>query len=137
MRLSPPTLLMALVLLALPGLAQAAEDAGGRTPAFKEGDILGNILDAVESESASLVMMGSNEENMFGRLTRSSISQELLRHTSVPTTVLPIQAIMRRKEEMKLEKKREEESFSDDKVDFTSLNALEKMEEESMDFDEE
>jgi nucleotide-binding universal stress UspA family protein len=104
---------------------------------YKEGDILGNILDAVESEAASLVMMGTNEETMFGRITRSSISQELLRHTSVPTTVIPIKALMKKKAEDEKKKRFLEEDFSEEKVDFTSLNALEKIEEESMDYDEE
>jgi K+-sensing histidine kinase KdpD len=104
---------------------------------YKEGDILGNILDAVESESASLVMMGTNEETMFGRITKSSISQELLRHTSVPTTVLPIKALEKKKEEDERRKRLLEEEFNEDKVAFDSLNALEKIEEESMDFDEE
>jgi nucleotide-binding universal stress UspA family protein len=104
---------------------------------YREGDIIGTILDSVESESASLIIMGTNEETMFGRITRSSISQELLRHTSVPTMILPMKALLRIKEKKETERKEAEKRFDDDKVDFSSLSALERMEEESMDFDEE
>jgi small-conductance mechanosensitive channel/nucleotide-binding universal stress UspA family protein len=104
---------------------------------YKEGDIIGNILDSVESESASLVIMGTNEETMFGRITRRSISQELLRHTSVPTMIIPMKALMKMKARKEMEKKEAERRFDEDRVDFTSLSALERMEEEGMDFDEE
>ncbi|MBW2667985.1 MAG: hypothetical protein JRE13_16980, partial [Deltaproteobacteria bacterium] len=42
MRLKRPTLLVVLVLMTLvaPAFVQAAEDAGGLTPAFKEGDVV-------------------------------------------------------------------------------------------------
>ncbi|MGA1794207.1 MAG: mechanosensitive ion channel domain-containing protein [Thermoplasmatota archaeon] len=103
---------------------------------YREGDVLENILEAVEQEEASLVIMGSTEETMFGRLAKRSISQELLLHLSVPTMILPIKAAIKMKED--LEKKRSEvQEFDEASVDFASLGALEKMEEESMDHDEE
>ncbi|MBN1538633.1 MAG: mechanosensitive ion channel [Candidatus Thermoplasmatota archaeon] len=104
---------------------------------YKEGDVLENILEVAEQEEISLIIMGSTEESIFGRITRRSISQELLIHLSIPTMVVPIKAAVRMKEEIERKKKAEAREFDDEAVDFTSLGALEKMEEESMDHDEE
>ncbi len=104
---------------------------------YKEGDIIANILDAVDSESASLIIMGTNEETIFGRITRSSISQELLRHTTVPTLLLPMKALLNRKAKQEKKRKEDDRSFNEDKVDFTSVKTLERIDEEGMEFDEE
>jgi len=104
---------------------------------FKEGDVLENILEAVEAEEATLVIMGSTEESIFGRITKRSISQELLLHLSVPTMILPIKAAIKMKEDLEKKRTSEAQEFAEGSVDFESLGALEKMEEESMDYDEE
>ncbi len=99
-------------------------------PIFKEGDVLDNILETVESEDASIVMMGSTEETIFGRLAKRSISQELLLHLSIPTMIIPAQAVAKRREAPPVEKLQD---FDEKSVDLSSLKNLERMEESSMD----
>ena len=85
---------------------------------FREGDILENILLAVEEENADLVVMGSTEESMFGRMTRRSISRELLLHLNIPTMIIPITR--------EYGKKRVMEEFEE--ADLSAMKALESLE---------
>ncbi len=101
---------------------------------YKEGDVLENILETVEAEEASIVIMGSTEESVFGRISKRSVSRELLVHLSIPTMIIPIKAVAREKE-VEETKRVMEEQLDESVVDFSSLGALEKMEEESMDED--
>jgi len=56
---------------------------------YEEGNVLEKILDVVEEEEATLVVMGSAEETIFGTLTRRNISQELMKHLNIPTMIIP------------------------------------------------
>ncbi|MGA1822136.1 MAG: mechanosensitive ion channel domain-containing protein [Thermoplasmatota archaeon] len=56
---------------------------------YEEGDVLEKILDVVEEEEATLVVMGSAEETIFGSIARRNISQELMKHLNIPTMIIP------------------------------------------------
>ena len=96
---------------------------------FKEGDVLENIMDAVETEEAAIVVMGSTEESFFGRIAKRPISQELLLHMSIPTMVVPIQALEKRRTKLPDPGK---EDFQDESVDLSSLKNLENLDESIM-----
>ncbi len=94
---------------------------------FKEGDILENILMAVEQENASIVIMGTTEESVFGSLTRRSISQELLLHLNIPTMIIPFS----RDGARDITGKSEEFQYDDSTASLESIMALEKLEEKA------
>ncbi|MFO8051145.1 MAG: mechanosensitive ion channel [Thermoplasmatota archaeon] len=95
---------------------------------YKEGDVLEKILEAVESENATIVVMGSTEESIFGRITKRSVSQEILMHLSIPTMIVPISKGMDLSKKMEMIIGPEEvQDFDDEKVDFTSLGSLDKL----------
>jgi len=96
---------------------------------YKEGDVLENILEAVETEEASIVIMGSTEESIFGRISRRSVSRELLVHLSIPTMIIPIKAVAREAEGSAAAS---DDEFDEEVVDFSSLGALGKMEEKGL-----
>jgi K+-sensing histidine kinase KdpD len=89
---------------------------------YKEGDILENILLAVEQENASIVIMGSKEESMFGSLTKRSISQELLVHLHIPTMIIPMnrETMSRRSPPMEID-------YENGDVELDSIKNLENM----------
>jgi small conductance mechanosensitive channel len=91
---------------------------------FKEGDVLEKILETVEEESATLVMLGSTEESMIGTLTRKSVSQELLRHLNVPSMIIPFKLDADEKfKEIAQSHKEKEKGLSQE--DYGSLACLE------------
>lgn len=92
---------------------------------FKEGDVLENILMAVEQESASIVVMGSTEESVFGSLTRRSISQELLLHLNIPTMIIPFSKDVVRS----MQAGEEEYQYDESTSSLGSIKALEHLEE--------
>ncbi len=94
---------------------------------FKEGDVLENILMAVEQENASIVIMGTTEESVFGSLTRRSISQELLLHLNIPTMIIPFS----RDGPKDITGKTEEFQYDDSTASLESIMALEKLEEKA------
>jgi small-conductance mechanosensitive channel/nucleotide-binding universal stress UspA family protein len=92
---------------------------------FKEGDVLENILMAVEQENASIVIMGSTEESMFGSLTRRSVSQELLLHLNIPTMIIPFTKDVARS----MERSEVEVDYDESSSSLGSIKALEDLEE--------
>ncbi|MFW3146589.1 MAG: mechanosensitive ion channel domain-containing protein [Thermoplasmatota archaeon] len=90
---------------------------------YKEGDVLENILETVESESATIVVMGSTEETVLGRLAKRSVSNELLQHLSIPTMIIPISERTRALPPALAV----EQEFKEGEVDFTSLGAMEEL----------
>ncbi|MEJ2068269.1 MAG: mechanosensitive ion channel, partial [Deltaproteobacteria bacterium] len=101
---------------------------------FEEGNILEKILEAVEEEDASIVIMGSTEETLFGSLTRRSISQELLKYLNIPTMIIPFRKEAEEKfkkiQRMRVEEvpeKRPPLPKPKTPEDFTSLGSLEKI----------
>ncbi len=63
---------------------------------YEEGDVLEKILSVAEIERATLVVMGSTEESLFGSMTRRSITNELLSHLNIPTLVVPFKGEAKR-----------------------------------------
>ncbi len=90
---------------------------------FKEGDVLENILMAVEQEGASIVIMGSTEETLFRSLTKRSISQELLRHLNIPTMIIP----PTRGRGKKLQNNETELQYDESNVNMSSIKSLESL----------
>ncbi|MEA3560043.1 MAG: mechanosensitive ion channel [Candidatus Thermoplasmatota archaeon] len=95
---------------------------------FKEGDVLEMILEAVETENATIVVMGSTEETVFGRIAKRSVSQELLLHLSIPTMIVPFSDRIRDPMEMEAIMPQEGmQEFNRDQGDFSSLGSLDKL----------
>ncbi len=63
---------------------------------YEEGDVLERILSVAEAEGATLAVMGSTEESLFGSMTRRSITNELLSHLNIPTLVVPFKGEAKR-----------------------------------------
>ena len=104
---------------------------------FKSGDVLEKILQTVEEENATLVIMGSTEESMFGSITRKSVSQEVLSHLNIPTMVIPFRKESEEKyqkvKRLSVETEHPEAApkvETEEPEDYTALGALEKMSEE-------
>ncbi len=57
---------------------------------FEKGNVLEKILEAVENENASMVVMGSKEESHFRSIIKMNIREELMKHVRVPILVLPL-----------------------------------------------
>lgn len=95
---------------------------------YKEGDVLEKILESVESENATIVVMGTTEESVFGRITKRSVSQELLVHLSIPTMIVPISERMRRSSSTgPIDAQKEMEEFDEENVDFSAIGTLDKL----------
>ena len=59
---------------------------------FEKGNVLEKILEAVENENASMVVMGSKEESHFRSIIKMNIRGELMKHVRVPILILPLDA---------------------------------------------
>ncbi|MDG6225537.1 MAG: mechanosensitive ion channel [Candidatus Thermoplasmatota archaeon] len=97
---------------------------------FKEGDVLEKIMETVEEEGATLVMIGATEESMIGSITRKSVSQELLSHLNVPSMVIPFRASDedRYREIVHSARSRKDNAPpAEGNEDFTSLSSLDEL----------
>lgn len=103
---------------------------------YEEGDVLEKILDVVEEEEATLVVMGSAEESIFGSLARRNISQELMKHLSIPTMIIPFKRELEERYRQiqrinisgdQVQKPRTPEELPPPKGDFTTISNLEKI----------
>ncbi|MBN1390820.1 MAG: mechanosensitive ion channel [Candidatus Thermoplasmatota archaeon] len=103
---------------------------------YREGDVLENILEAAEQEEATMLIMGSTEENFFGKIMKRSIRRELLRYLSIPTMIIPIKGLMNESDET-YRKERPDRSKPDaEPLIDTITNNPPIINDESMDYDE-
>ncbi|MDQ6902686.1 MAG: universal stress protein [Bacteroidota bacterium] len=56
---------------------------------IKEGDFADSILEAAKDEHADIIVMGSHSHKWLEKIMMGSVTEKVLRHTSVPVFIIP------------------------------------------------
>lgn len=58
----------------------------------KEGDVAETILEAAKNKSADLIAIGSRSQNWLENVLLGSITEKVIRHTTIPLLIIPIKS---------------------------------------------